>query len=152
MRRTLFSSLEYHDYCRGMMDRRRPRTLEIRPDLKRKHGEDDDTYRARLRDAIGANDNFAREAAGEVHGLCLDSFGSSIEHAISIGWGRGAGSPRAYHGPACACPNVWEAKIREAQARIRRAELEVQEAEQALADLNTAYAVAGRAELERRGK
>lgn len=146
MRRTQFAR-DYHSYCDGIMNGRRPR-----PDLKRKRGEDDDSYRARLREAIGANDNFAREAAGEVHGLCLDDFGSSVEHAIFIGWRGAAGSPRSSHGNGCACYNVWEAKIWEAMVYIVRAEQALKDAEQALADLNTAYAVAGRAELERRGK
>jgi hypothetical protein len=146
MNKTLFS-IGYHDYCESFRTGRGPR-----PDLKRKHGEDDDAYRARLREAIGSNNNFARETVGTVHGLCLDDFGRSIEHAIFIGWRGAAGSPRASHGNGCACYNVWEAKIREAKANIVRAEQAVKDAEQALADLDTAYAVAGRAELERRSK
>lgn len=146
MRQTQFAR-DYHAYCDGIMNGRRPR-----PDLKRKRGEDDDSYRARLREAIGSNDNFARETVGTVHGLCLDDFGRSIEHAIFIGWRGAAGSPRAHHGDGCACHNVWEAKIRAAKANIVRAEQAVKDAEQALADLDTAYALAGRAELERRGK
>lgn len=94
-------------------DEARARTRRARMNLRRRPGEADEPYRQRVLAVIGAHDSEARLDAYAVSGACLDRFAGTVAHAEFIGWGRGAGEPRAHHEPDCRCPRSLRRLVRD---------------------------------------